>query len=406
MSNPDYIDVDAIQKAMDDPLAGGTAGAYRKLQDEFFEAQRTLDTSSMQKHWAETIQELQERGMLNDLTLAYTAEEFEKLAGGDGKISRSDVRQAQKDDPFAAPFVGEWLEKDGKKDMLQRVANNKPDFKGSDQITRGDLNAELKKLEGEKKREYEDLRGRQAMQPLFEDGLFTELDSGKANGKVTKKEMKEFLDRYKDGQYSEDKAHLYDRETARFVEGLLSKNIPEVSKGMFKGFSTNELARKGDFDKADQRSDFEVLEKNYELRRDEDIDPLDEIDSPGVEQNEAQDGERTENEDEIENSSNFNFNPEWATNAEFEDMFRVRKGEGYSHVAKRILEASGMPVNRGEMMALTFQLMEMNGNRMLHPNDRVADVSHIIELTETSPAFARSYGHILTQYERQRMLDM
>lgn len=425
--------VSRVERIIKDPLAGGAEEAYKELRHGFLEDNQGKSQNEVASAWRNLTSQLQEKGLLPDLAVGFAAANFAEIdKDGDGLINRSELRNIE---GMNRTFAAELLAGQGKKDVFHSIARlSDADGVQRKFIEREDLDMYLGKHEKRISRSRLNTNARESMRPLFagEEPLIQHLDRN-TNGRISRNELKSFLSDYRKHQGSGP----YTAENAEYVKRIMDGHNNEFEKSFLgmSGFSVDKLARKGGFDAVEinSRDDYAKLKSNFEtadgtsksgiasespdegreIIADGPEPSADEVEPFAHEVEPSADGIEPALPDEHKWGPPGDPPPGQEGDAPsdtlvtcegldvlqngLKQLLTVRKGEGYWHVAKRLLESgvvTGVPQENPDNKSV-FQLMNFlmhqnganfNGNSngkadykpVLHPGDVVFfDPSHL-----------------------------
>lgn len=354
MSEIDPI-VANVEKIARDPLAGGAERAYQALQQNYQQYADEHNCASQQElnqYWTGVTSELQRKGLMPDLAVAWANAEFHNLdtesrkrndlPGSDGMLDRSELRKVQgKDSVFANVF----MEQEGKRDFFHEVARKTDNGNTRKVIEQTDidryLNLSDKRTEKGRKQE----NAREAMAPLFEETengqtLMASLDLNK-NGRVSHREERLFMEQYR----ATPGEGVYTEKNAEYVKSIMEGRQSEFEKARLggSGFGVNKLARKGGFDATSVNSsnDYDNIADNMHVAGkhgdDEFANEIKEAPlcpEPKVEVIEPTSPEKSGVND-----------------------YTVTKGQGYWHVVKEAMNDAGIKATNNEVFAVMTALM-------------------------------------------------
>ena len=373
--------------------------AYQALQngfDKFLDNERqcspdhTIDQAKADKYWSDINGELQQRGFLPGLSVAYLKANFDRLdtqgrktgnpAGPDGMLTHSEIRQ---EDGRNKIFARQFDEQMGRKDFFHEVARKSDNGNTRKVIEHEDIDKYLRQQDKTNVRHEKQEEARQSMEPLFEENgcenkpLLEYLNSRSVNGRVTVNEMERFLSECDRRQGSQDA--VFNDKNRAYVESILNGDMGWNKAG--DGFNINKLARKAGFDALNMKefNSAEQLKANYNAAN--------EVFEEKTAPNKTEITPKTKCEEIEEETNKKNEKTEKTEKLgciEVPDsVFTVRQGEGYWHVAKRLLSLNPQdkPTNQ-EIMHCMTALMTQNSaalNKeqrhgyapMLRPGDKV-----------------------------------
>ncbi|MBZ0186833.1 MAG: hypothetical protein K8F91_11355 [Candidatus Obscuribacterales bacterium] len=345
----------------------GSTEAYQALYQDFQQASSTMPADELSQYWQGYTSDLQHRRILPALAVNWLNDNFDQVdsINHNGTVDRSELKAVS--DPFGRVFASEFLEVHKKHDFFRTVANL-PGAEGGgiNEIEQEDLGQYIHKDDRRVRREGKQEDQREAMRPLMEgdDPLIDALNSGRNPKRITRREMKDFIkqcEAFDRQNLSQEERGPFTQANADYVEALMKGEMKEINR--HGGVSIDKLARKGGFDNSDgvsvnyQLSDEHPNQKNAETR---DFAPPSE--EPHPSEFEGIEVEPTRNE-RFEHLS-----PEALSPRELMNSSTVRPGEGYSHVAARLLD---IDVSRGwknvssedqqKVLRLTGQLAMIHG---------------------------------------------
>ncbi|MBK9141883.1 MAG: hypothetical protein IPM23_05255 [Candidatus Melainabacteria bacterium] len=360
----------------------GTTEAYHALVNDYQNASSNLSPDEMSRYWESYTSDLQHRRILPALAVNWLNDNFDQVDGihKNGTVDRSELRNVS--DPFGRVFASEFLEVHKKHDFFRQVANL-PGAEGGgiNEIEREDLRQYMHKDDRRVRREARQAGRREDMAPLMEgdDPLINALNSGKNPDRITSREMKDFIrqcEAFDRQGVPEENRGPYTSENAQYVEDLRKGEYKDINA--HGGIPLSKLARRGGFDyhqrddgtTEDAAESFELADKHpnqenapveaYEERVD-------------VDRQEPESG--SESEPEGEDRRRMSFSP-----AEITRDATVKPGEGYSHVAARLLDIdvsggwnSVAPQDRQKIWRLTEQLAEVHGGKGRLPSSVLND---------------------------------
>jgi len=360
----------------------GTTEAYHALVNDYQNASANLSPDEMSQYWQSYTSDLQHRRILPALAVNWLNDNFDQVDSihKNGTVDRSELRNVG--DPFGRVFASEFLEVHKKHDFFREVANL-PGAEGGgiDEIEREDLGQYMHKDDRRVHREARQAGRREDMAPLMEgdDPLINALNSGNNPDRITRREMKDFMrqcDAFDRQNVPEEDRGPYTRENARFVEDLMKGEYKDINA--HGGISLGKLARKGGFDyhqredgtTEDAAESFELADKHPHQENA----PVESYtDSTDVNHDKPDPG--CEGEPEGEHRQRMRFSP-----AEIMRDATVKPGEGYSHVAARLLDIdvsrgwnSVDPQDREKIWKLTEQLAEVHGGAGRLPSSVLSD---------------------------------
>lgn len=415
MSKPDPI-VSEVSRLASEGQSGSYERAYQALQtgfDKFLENERLcspnqqVDQAKADQYWKDINNELSNRGFIPGLSVAYLKENFNRLdtqgrksgdlPGPDGVLTHSEIRQEEGRNKV---FANHFDDMGGKKDFFHDVARMHDKLYTRKEIEHADVEKYLRKEDRMNRKHEKQEAARESMAPLF-DGqecdkrtLLEHINSKNRNGRVTVREMEMYLDEY--GRRSNNPDSIYNQKNADYVQGIL--NGEERWNKAGDGFQINKLARKGNFDALNMTtaSAHEDLKANYEAVKEtfaEKVDPNTETEKPKTKCEEIEEAEKkTEKVEKVEKLDG----------VEVPDgIFTVRQGEGYWHVAKRLLSLNpeAKPTNQEIMHCMTVMMTQNSAHMaekfpgytpMLHTGDKVhCDLTQLCEQVPAAKKFLR-----------------
>jgi len=227
-------------------------------------------------------------------------------------------------------------------------------------IEQEDVDKYLRKQDKTNAKHERQEAARESMAPLFQGEecdkrtLLEHINSQKRNGRVTMKEMEMYLDEY--ARRSNNPDSIYNQKNADYIQGILNGNESWNRAG--DGFQINKLARKGNFDGLNMTtaSAHDDLKKNYEAAKEvfaEKVNPETETETPKTKCEEIEE-EAAKHKEKVEKTDKVGC-------VEVPDgIFTVRHGEGYWHVAKRLLslDPAFKPTNQEIMHCMTVMMTQ------------------------------------------------
>lgn len=414
MSKPDPI-VSEVSRLASEGQPGSYERAYNALQegfDKFLDNERlcspdqTVNQEKADQYWKDINNELSNRGFIPGLSVAYLKENFNRLdtqgrksgdlPGPDGVLTHSEIRQEEGRNKV---FANHFDDMGGKKDFFHDVARTHDKLYTRKEIEHADVEKYLRKEDRMNRKHEKQEADRESMAPLF-DGkecdtrtLLEHINSKNRNGRVTVREMEMYLDEY--ARRGNNPDSIYNQKNADFVQGIL--NGEERWNRAGDGFQINKLARKGNFDALNMTTAnaHEDLKKNYEAAKEvfaEKVDPNTETEKPKTKCEELEEEAKTEKIEKVEKLDGVEVP---------EGIFTVRQGEGYWHVAKRLLSLNpeAKPSNQEIMHCMTVMMTQNSAHMaekfpgytpMLRPGDKVfCDVDQLCEQVSAAKKLLR-----------------
>lgn len=254
----------SIGEIAQDPMKGGADAAYKKLRADVVGID-PYDSAEAHNRMEQATADMEQKGVLPQVSAAWLKNEFSRIdADGNGLIERRELEQAEQErtryGAFDAKFAGTV-----DKELFDKISSYDQRI-GENNISKGDLNRYLRRDDRANRKDIEKEEAKDALAPLFEgpDPLINYLNKD-GNRRVSRHEMKEFLEDYKQfqGQYP------YTEANAKFVEDLLHRDIPELDTGITTGFSAKHSAKEMGLDSAHGRKhkDFSLASEEYEKER-------------------------------------------------------------------------------------------------------------------------------------------
>jgi hypothetical protein len=397
MSKPDPI-VSEVSRLASEGQPGSYERAYEALQtgfDKFLDNERLcskgqqIDQAKADQYWKDINDELSQRGFIPGLSVAYLNANFDRLdtqgrktgdlPGPDGMLTHSEIRKEKGRNKI---FASHFDQQEGKRDFFFEVAKMSANGNTRKVIEHEDVDKYLRKQDKTNAKHERQDAARVSMEPLFQEDecdkrtLLEHINSKNRNGRVTMKEMEIYLDECARRSNNPDK--IYNQKNADYVQGLL--NGDESWNRAGDGFQINKLARKGNFDALNMTtaSSHEDLKKNFEAADEvfeEKLAPTEDKFTPKteceiLEEKEAEKKEKVEKTDKV------------GCVVVPDGIFTVRQGEGYWHVAKRLLslDPSSKPTNQEIMHCMTVMMTQNSAHMaekfpgytpMLHTGDKV-----------------------------------
>lgn len=414
MSKPDPI-VSEVSRLASEGQPGSYERAYNALQegfDKFLDNERlcspdqTVNQEKADQYWKDINNELSNRGFIPGLSVAYLKENFNRLdtqgrksgdlPGPDGVLTHSEIRQEEGRNKI---FANRFDDMGGKKDFFHDVARTHDKLYTRKEIEHADVEKYLRKEDRMNRKHEKQEAARESMAPLF-DGkecdtrtLLEHINSKNRNGRVTVREMEMYLDEY--ARRGNNPDSIYNQKNADYVQGIL--NGEERWNRAGDGFQINKLARKGNFDALNMTTAnaHEDLKKNYEAAKEvfaEKVDPNTETEKPKTKCEELEEEAKTEKIEKVEKLDGIEVP---------EGIFTVRQGEGYWHVAKRLLSLNpeAKPSNQEIMHCMTVMMTQNSAHMaekfpgytpMLRPGDKVfCDVDQLCEQVSAAKKLLR-----------------
>lgn len=389
--------------------------AYQALQngfDSFLTNERLcsptqqVDQAKADQYWKDINNELRDRGFLPGLSVAYLRANFDRLdtqgrragdpSGPDGVLTHSEIRQ---EDGRNKIFARQFDEQMGRKDFFHEVAKTHDALYTRKEIEREDVDKYLHRQDKTNRKHEKQESARDSMAPLFNEGdcgkpLLEYLNSRAVNGRVTVREMERFVNECDRRQDNQDAT--FNDKNRDYVMHILNGDMSWNRAG--DGFQINKLARKGGFDALNMQdfSSHEDLKENYNAAKEvfeEKTAPTDENFTP-----------KTKCE-EIEEEKNKVEKIEKTDKVELVDVpdgiFTIRHGEGYWHVAKRLLSLNPehKPNNQEIMHCMTVMMSENSAHfakqfpgytPMLRPGDKVhCDIEKLCQQVPAAQKYLR-----------------
>lgn len=394
--------------------------AYQALQngfDNFLETERLcspsnqVDQAKADNYWKDINNELRDRGFLPGLSVAYLRANFDRLdtqgrkagdpSGPDGMLTHSEIRQEEGRNKV---FARQFDQQEGKRDFFFEVAKMSSNGNTRKVIEHEDIDKYERKQDRTNRKHEKQEAARESMAPLFEETecgkpLLEYLNSRTVNGRVTVPEMERFV-RECDRRQNDQDATFNDKNRD-YVQHILNGDMSWNRAG--DGFQINKLARKGGFDALNMKdfSAHEDLKTNYESAKEvfaektaptqEDFTPktkCEEIEEEAA-KNKVEKVEKVEKTDKVDV-------------VDVPDgIFTVRQGEGYWHVAKRLLslDPTHKP-NNNEIMHCMTAMMTQNAAHMaekfpgytpmLRPGDKVhCDINSLCDQVPAAKKYLR-----------------
>ncbi len=389
MSKPDPI-VSEVSRLASEGQPNSYDRAYQALQtgfDKFLDNERLcspnqqVDQMKADQYWNNINQELSQRGLLPGLSVAYLRANFERLdtqgrksgdpAGPDGFLTHSEIRQEEgRNQVFARQFD----QQEGKRDFFFEVAKMSNNGNTRKVIEQEDIDKYLRKQDKTNaKHEWQEAE-RQSMAPLFQESgcankpLIEYLNSKTVNGRVTVNEMNRFLDECDRRRCNPD--GTFNQQNADYVQKILNGEMDWNRAG--DGFNINKLARRGGFDALNMKgfNSHEELEDNYNAAskvfaektapNENNITPkskCEELEEQAAAK--AEEAHRKDAEKAAERQTHGDKGAEGCPDVP-DGLFTVRHGEGYWHVAKRLLslDPAYKPSNNEIMHCMTLMMAQ------------------------------------------------
>jgi hypothetical protein len=420
-------DAARIEHIMNDPLAGGAQAAYKALKDDLADFAKTHSSRETVEFWHGVTDELQRRGALPHLSVAWAQsnQSLESIANGahrhtqrsyapevidtnnDGFVDRTEIRQ-QQESAYDAVFAGQMLAKQRKRDFFDDVAHEHHDGYGYNVLEQGDFENYFRHQHKQAETMRKQDNTRDAMSPLFntdDDGrsLLDYLDQN-GNHRVSRHEMNKFLNEYSKHQGE----GIYTEDNAEFVQRLKEHNVCEIDRGPFgPGFYTNKLARKGGFDvqNTEEPVNYDELKNSYDQKN---MDRHPELRERIAYEDEKSGAQPAEKHGVAEAALALKRAEDVAFDDEINQRCTVRPGEGYWQSAARLLGIDIGPHGldstadqNTHIWHLTKDLVRANGAALgddnkarptLHPGDVIQAAPQIDDLAQRNPELAKSMG--------------
>jgi hypothetical protein len=391
--------------------------AYQALQngfDNFLENERLcsptqqVDQAKADQYWKDINNELSTRGFLPGLSVAYLRANFDRLdtqgrragdpSGPDGMLTHSEIRQ---EDGRNQVFARQFDEQMGRKDFFHQVAKMHDPLHTRKEIEHEDVDKYLRKQDKTNRKHEKQESARESMSPLFEEGdcgkpLLEYLNSRAVNGRVTVREMERFVNECDRRQNDQDAT--FNDKNRDYVMHILNGDMSWNRAG--DGFQINKLARKGGFDALNMQdfSSHEDLKQNYDAAKEvfeEKTAPTAENFTPPTKCEEIEEEAAKNKVEKVEKTDKVGV-------VEVPDgIFTVKHGEGYWHVAKRLLSLNPehKPSNQEIMHCMTVMMTQNSAHfaekfpgytPMLRPCDKVhCDINTLVDQVPAAKKYLR-----------------
>lgn len=369
-TTPDPL-VSEVTRLAKDSTPGKIDEAYQTLQQgyqDFLDQQKActggnVDNAKAEQYWQDVTQELSRQGVIPDLSVAWANANFDKLdimgrktgdpKGPDGMLTIDEIRRASEHDQV---FARQFEQSAGKRNFFFRVADLSDNGNTRKVIEQEDIDKYMRKADKRLHKIEKQDDALDAMGPLFEPvgcdkKPLIEYINGmhKVNGRITVKEMERFINECN----TRPQDDVYNEKHAQYVQDILDGKYPQFERSG-DGFNINKLGRKGGFSPGgiNAPDDHVTVKENFDLRNK----PIEtkEINRPDAckEKEEQEKKEHTEKTEKTEKLGCVEVP---------DSIFKVRQGEGYWHVAKRLLSQNPQdkPTNQEIMHCMTV-LMTQN----------------------------------------------
>jgi len=390
MSNPSRI-VEEVSNIATDNGPGSYERAYQHLQNEYdnlLENERLcspdqqVNQAKVAKQWEDMTDELSRRGLLAGLSVAYLRDNFDRLdtqgrktghlPGPDGMLTHSEIRQEQGHNKVFANYFDNNA---GKKDFFFEVARATNHGNTRKVIEHEDVDRYLRREDRSNRKAERQEDARHSMDPLFQQDecdqrtLLEHINSKNRNGRVTVREMQMYLDECDRRANNPDS--IYNEKNAAFVQSIL--NGEQTWNRAGDGFQINKLARKGNFDALnmttsgagqDLKDNFDAADEMYHSK----TAPVAEDFTEKTTCEEVAEAEQPK--DTVEPEKDCADKAEGCIEVP-KNLFEVRQGEGYWHVAKRLLSLNPQdkPTNQEIMHCMTVMITQNAAHRTdVHPH--------------------------------------
>lgn len=408
MSKPDPI-VSEVSRLASEGAPNSYDRAYQALQtgfDKFLDNERLcspdhqVDQGKAERYWTDINQELSSRGFLPGLSVAYLKANFDRLdtqgrksgdlPGPDGMLTHSEIRMEQgRNEVFARQFD----QQEGKRDFFFEVARLSNNGNTRKVIEHEDIDKYMRKQDKTNAKHEFQAAERESMAPLFQESgcenapLLKYLNSRTVNGRVTVNEMNRFLDECDARRCNPDET--FNQQNAEYVQRILNGEFDWNRAG--DGFNINKLARRGGFDALNMKgfSSHEQLEDNYNAANrvfEDKLAPNTNEITPKTKCEEVEEEAAARAKKEAEDAAKHKEHTDKTDKVHGPDvppdLFTVNHGEGYWHVAKRLLslDPAYKPTNNEIMHCMTIMMTQNQAHMqeqypgytpMLRPGDVV-----------------------------------
>jgi hypothetical protein len=402
--------VNNVNAQLDNPDKKAESKAYQMLADEVYHVASTQGQSAATDFASQALSQLDKDGKLPSLSVGWVRQNYDQINSykDDGGISMGEVsRYANKsgsaDALLQSVMADRLLQKDGNgasvfKDVATRSPNSLDDYL----IEKCDLRAFGRQERREDRREAKHDSVREDAARLLEGSppLMLVLDasgSGQVDGRVSERDMRRFLKQYDVNEQTQNAQQWpYTKDNAQYVSDLLDGKYPHITGSNFTGFSAEALTRRAGIDQVIVRhpSDYDILLQKFQKGADEKAAAP--AEQPKKDNREAEEAKQHQEEEATkERQAAIEINAAKLTTEQIKDMGTFRKGDGYWHVSKRLLDAgfSGEDhASNTDIMKLTKLLVAANHSTidahgkprpMVHPGDTINDFSPYI------PAFSK-----------------
>lgn len=256
---------ESISEIAKDPQKGGADRAYQQLRSEVIGITGAYDNNAAKQRMAEATADMEANGVLPQMSASWLKNEFSRIdTSGNGKIERSELDAAKEDQTRFGGFDGKFASTVDT-ELFDKLA--KYDLRnGEENISKSALDRYLRQDDRNNQKAIDQEEAKDALAPLYEgpDPLINYLNKD-GNRRVSRREMKEFLDDYEKFQGTGP----YTERNAEFVKDLMHRDIPELHTGITTGFSAKHTAQEMGLDSAHNRKhkDFSLAQEDFNNER-------------------------------------------------------------------------------------------------------------------------------------------
>lgn len=418
--------VNNVSAQLDTPSKKAESQAYQLLADEIHNLTETQGVQAATEIGSQVLHKLEQEGKLPHLSIGWARANYDQINihKDDGGLSAGEIARytSQSGSPQAmlnSVMADRMLRQneDGST-LFHNVADRSPNSLSAELIEMVDLRAYGRQERRHDRREAKHDQVLQDAARLLEGAppLMAVLDAsadGKADGRVSMRDMKRFLVQYDVNQQTDNRGqHPYTPENAQFVSELLEGKYPHITGDNFTGFSAEALARRAGLDKfiVHHAEDYAVLAQRFQEKlQAKQAQPGEEFTPEQPAQEPEREADAPAERPEAPPVPDARECAEIAegTFDQIKDMCKFRPGEGYWHVAKRLLNAGFPAEDRAsdrEILMLTKTLMALSNHSlddrgrprpMVHPGELAIDLSGSLpKLGEKIPRLVQSLRNL------------
>lgn len=419
--------VNNVNSQLDAPDKRAEQNAYQLLADEIHNYSNTHSTQDAAKFTNDVIDSLDKNGSLQSISVGWVRAHYKDMnQNRDIGVSQAEITRFAENPSSPQALLNSVLadrmlhRNAGSISVFDDVANRSPKSLSGELIEKSDLRAFGRQERREDRRAERHDYVRDVTAKLFEGKpcLMEVLDAsgnGTINGRVSERDMRRFLVACDVNDNSPNANKFpYTNENRQLVEELLNGVYPEVTGPNFTGFSAEALSRRAGLDHiiVRQPSDYDTLVGNYQKvmgtgKNETDAEPPAEPTEPPAAKDKDDAAEKLRA---AERARQLEIQAAKETEAQLDDMSTLRKGEGYWHVSKRLLNAGfapDQPASDQEINQVMRMMMQENHARMakdgmarpmVHPN-QVIEHKTLFEMSQKVPRLGQSIENL---YESNR----